>query len=51
MLKASEPQPSSRDNLTVDLCVLGAGPGGIALATAAAALGQKVVLIEKHKFG
>jgi pyruvate/2-oxoglutarate dehydrogenase complex dihydrolipoamide dehydrogenase (E3) component len=51
MLKASEPQPKSRDNLVVDLCIIGAGPGGIALATAAAGLGQKVVLIEKHKFG
>ncbi len=51
MLKASEPNLKSRDHLSVDLCILGAGPGGIALATAAAALGQKVVLIEKHMFG
>jgi pyruvate/2-oxoglutarate dehydrogenase complex dihydrolipoamide dehydrogenase (E3) component len=40
-----------RDNITADLCIIGAGPGGLALATAAAALGQTVVLIEKHKMG
>jgi len=37
--------------LAVDICVIGAGSGGIAVATAAAAFGRKVVLIERHKMG
>ncbi|HPG88146.1 MAG TPA: FAD-dependent oxidoreductase [Hyphomicrobium sp.] len=37
--------------LSVDICVIGAGAGGLAVATAAAAFGQRVVLIEKHKMG
>lgn len=37
--------------VTADFCVIGAGAGGIALATTAAAFGQRVVLIEKHKMG
>ncbi len=36
---------------TPDLCVLGAGAGGLTVAAAAAALGVSVVLIEKHKMG
>ncbi|MEN5083174.1 hypothetical protein ABE438_11875, partial [Bosea sp. TWI1241] len=32
--------------LTPDLCILGAGPGGIAAATMAAAFGVPVVLAE-----
>jgi len=41
------------DTATVDadFCVIGAGPGGLTLAAAAAAFGQRVVLIEKHKMG
>ena len=42
---------SQSGNLTVDLCVIGAGSGGLSVAAAAAAFGQKVVLIEKHKMG
>jgi len=34
-----------------DLCVIGAGSGGLTLASGAAGLGAKVVLIESHKFG
>jgi pyruvate/2-oxoglutarate dehydrogenase complex dihydrolipoamide dehydrogenase (E3) component len=34
-----------------DLCVIGAGSGGLSVAAAAAQLGVKVVLIEKHKMG
>jgi len=34
-----------------DLCVIGAGSGGLSVAAAAAAFGRQVVLIEKHKMG
>jgi pyruvate/2-oxoglutarate dehydrogenase complex dihydrolipoamide dehydrogenase (E3) component len=37
--------------LSVDLCIIGAGSGGLSLAAAAAAFGRSVVLIEKHKMG
>ena len=36
---------------TVDLIVIGAGPGGYELAAREAALGKKVVLIERDKLG
>ena len=39
------------ETITCDLCVIGAGSGGLSVAAAAAAFGQKVVLIEKHKMG
>jgi pyruvate/2-oxoglutarate dehydrogenase complex dihydrolipoamide dehydrogenase (E3) component len=35
----------------VDLCVVGAGAGGLAVAAAAAQLGVSVALVEKHKMG
>jgi pyruvate/2-oxoglutarate dehydrogenase complex dihydrolipoamide dehydrogenase (E3) component len=37
--------------LSADICVIGAGSGGLAVATMAAAFGRKVVLIEKHRMG
>lgn len=37
--------------LRPDLCVIGGGPGGIAAAIAAAALGAKVVIVEKRALG
>ncbi len=37
--------------IKADLCVIGAGSGGLSVAAAAAAFGQSVVLIEKHKMG
>src|SRR5262245_2339020 len=37
--------------LRVDLCVIGAGSGGLSVAAAAAQLGVAVALIEKHKMG
>lgn len=37
--------------LKPDLCVIGAGSGGLSVAAAAARLGVAVVLIEKHKMG
>ncbi|MCZ7594032.1 MAG: FAD-dependent oxidoreductase [Hyphomicrobium sp.] len=39
------------ENITADICVIGAGPGGLAVATGAAAFGRSVVLVERHKFG
>jgi pyruvate/2-oxoglutarate dehydrogenase complex dihydrolipoamide dehydrogenase (E3) component len=37
--------------ITTEFCVIGAGSGGLSVAAAAAAFGQSVVLIEKHKMG
>jgi pyruvate/2-oxoglutarate dehydrogenase complex dihydrolipoamide dehydrogenase (E3) component len=37
--------------LSVDICVIGAGAGGLAVAQAAAAFGRRVALIEKHRMG
>ncbi len=37
--------------LAVDLCIIGAGSGGLSVAAAAAAFGQRVVLIENGKMG
>ena len=39
------------DVIKADFCVIGAGSGGLSVAAAAAAFGQRVVLIEKHKMG
>ncbi|MEM7620532.1 MAG: FAD-dependent oxidoreductase [Pseudomonadota bacterium] len=38
-------------HLTPDLCVIGAGSGGLSVAAAAAQLGVSVVLVEKGKMG
>jgi pyruvate/2-oxoglutarate dehydrogenase complex dihydrolipoamide dehydrogenase (E3) component len=38
-------------DLRPDLCVIGAGSGGLSVAAAAAQLGASVVLVEKHKMG
>jgi pyruvate/2-oxoglutarate dehydrogenase complex dihydrolipoamide dehydrogenase (E3) component len=35
----------------IDLCVIGAGSGGLSVAAAAAQLGVAVVLVEKHRMG
>jgi pyruvate/2-oxoglutarate dehydrogenase complex dihydrolipoamide dehydrogenase (E3) component len=50
---AAEPgaTASAPQTLTCDLCVIGAGSGGLSVAAAAAAFGEKVVLIERHKMG
>jgi pyruvate/2-oxoglutarate dehydrogenase complex dihydrolipoamide dehydrogenase (E3) component len=46
------PEPASpSQNIEADFCIIGAGPGGLTLAAAAAAFGQRVVLIEKHRMG
>src|SRR5215213_2116664 len=39
------------DVLTPDICVIGAGSGGLSVAAAAAAFGVPVVLVEKGKMG
>ncbi|HSK29393.1 MAG TPA: FAD-dependent oxidoreductase, partial [Candidatus Limnocylindria bacterium] len=39
------------DALKPDLCVIGAGSGGLSVAAGAAQLGADVVLIERHKMG
>lgn len=42
---------SGTETLKTDICVIGAGSGGLSVAAAAAAFGRKVVLIEKGKMG
>jgi pyruvate/2-oxoglutarate dehydrogenase complex dihydrolipoamide dehydrogenase (E3) component len=42
---------AAADLIEADICVIGAGAGGLKVASAAAAVGQRVVLIEKHKMG
>ncbi len=37
--------------ITADLCIIGAGSGGLSVAAGAAQLGRKVVLIEKGEMG
>jgi pyruvate/2-oxoglutarate dehydrogenase complex dihydrolipoamide dehydrogenase (E3) component len=37
--------------MRVDLCVIGAGAGGLSVAAAAAHLGVSVALVEKHRMG
>jgi pyruvate/2-oxoglutarate dehydrogenase complex dihydrolipoamide dehydrogenase (E3) component len=39
------------ESLTPDICVIGAGSGGLSVAAAAAAFGVSVVLVEKGKLG
>ena len=39
------------EKLTPDICVIGAGSGGLSVAAAAAAFGVPVVLIEKGRMG
>lgn len=37
--------------LKADICIIGAGSGGLSVAAGAAQLGRKVVLVEKHLMG
>jgi pyruvate/2-oxoglutarate dehydrogenase complex dihydrolipoamide dehydrogenase (E3) component len=39
------------DTLNVDLCVIGAGSGGLSVAAGAVQMGARVALIERHKMG
>lgn len=47
----SKASGAAAEELKVDLCVIGAGSGGLSVAAAAAQLGVPVVLVEKHKMG
>ena len=38
-------------DITCDICVIGAGSGGLSVAAAASQFGEKVVLIEKGRMG
>lgn len=50
--RASGSAEARRDEtIECDICVIGAGSGGLSVAAAAAAFGVSVVLIEKHKMG
>ena len=39
------------ESIEADFCVIGAGSGGLSLAAAAAAFGQRVVVVERQKMG
>ncbi len=45
------PAETAPETIRADICVIGAGSGGLSVAAAAAAFGRDVVLIEKHKMG
>jgi pyruvate/2-oxoglutarate dehydrogenase complex dihydrolipoamide dehydrogenase (E3) component len=40
-------KPHTQDALTADLCVIGGGAGGLAVAAGAAQMGAKVILVER----
>jgi pyruvate/2-oxoglutarate dehydrogenase complex dihydrolipoamide dehydrogenase (E3) component len=49
---ADAKRPALRDGvLHADLCVIGAGSGGLSVAAGAVQMGASVVLIEKHRMG
>jgi pyruvate/2-oxoglutarate dehydrogenase complex dihydrolipoamide dehydrogenase (E3) component len=57
-MSASEPQAAApataepdSENVSVDMCIIGAGPAGLAAAAGAAAFGRSVVVLERHKVG
>jgi pyruvate/2-oxoglutarate dehydrogenase complex dihydrolipoamide dehydrogenase (E3) component len=37
--------------ITTDICIIGGGAGGVSVASGAAQLGRKVVLVERHAMG
>jgi pyruvate/2-oxoglutarate dehydrogenase complex dihydrolipoamide dehydrogenase (E3) component len=39
------------NRMTTDLCIIGAGSGGLSIAAGAAQMGARVVLVEGHKMG
>jgi pyruvate/2-oxoglutarate dehydrogenase complex dihydrolipoamide dehydrogenase (E3) component len=49
---AAAKRPALRDGvLHADLCIIGAGSGGLSVAAGAVQMGASVVLIEKHRMG
>jgi pyruvate/2-oxoglutarate dehydrogenase complex dihydrolipoamide dehydrogenase (E3) component len=48
---SGESSGAESETITADICVIGAGSGGLSVAAAAAAFGRSVVLIERHKMG
>jgi pyruvate/2-oxoglutarate dehydrogenase complex dihydrolipoamide dehydrogenase (E3) component len=50
-VRSGAPDTTPSGELRVDICVIGAGAGGLTVAAAAAQLGVSVALIEKHKMG
>ena len=44
-------KPSRMETLTPDLCIIGAGSGGLSVAAGAVQMGASVVLVEGHKMG
>ena len=50
-VNAHAASPAKPAALTPDLCVIGAGTAGLAVATAAAAFGVSVVLVERGRMG
>src|SRR5262245_26553187 len=47
----ASPGEGMAERLQPDICVIGAGSGGLSVAAAAAAFGVPVVLVEKSKMG
>ncbi len=43
--------PQGRETVAADLCVIGAGAGGLQIAVAGAAAGKRVIVVEKQKIG
>jgi pyruvate/2-oxoglutarate dehydrogenase complex dihydrolipoamide dehydrogenase (E3) component len=39
------------ERITADICIIGAGSGGLSVAAGAAQMGARVVLIEAHTLG
>ena len=50
-MKQSEKGDPMTDTLVADLCVIGAGSGGLSVAAGASQMGARVVLVEKGKMG
>jgi pyruvate/2-oxoglutarate dehydrogenase complex dihydrolipoamide dehydrogenase (E3) component len=44
-------RPVTMSRIETDICIIGAGSGGLSVAAGAVQMGAKVVLIEGHKMG
>lgn len=49
--ETTTPERNPARTLTADICIIGAGSGGLSIAAGAAQMGAKVVLVEKHLMG